>query len=331
MATHIPHHLPADGAPGQLTDDDWQALARAPLFAGCSDAQRRQVQAFAFARHLAHGAFLLQPGEPNTQVYVLVEGQLGAYRDAGLQRPLTRFVPGDCVGEHALIDPDGGTVYVAAQWPSRLIVLSADKLRALIEVVPRIAINALDMLSARLRASNLRADPDDAAVSFDFTATHDAVTGLHNRRWMSETFQGEIARLGQTGEPACLMLLDVDHFDRLNQALGRNAGDAILRQLADLIRNQMPSVDLLARFSGDRFVALLTGTTLEQAFEICERLRLTIAGRQFALRGHIATQITVSIGLARAATQLDDALTHAAAALARAKERGRNLVESPLG
>lgn len=328
MHRHIPPHLPADGEPGHLTPEDWDVLARSNLFKGCSATERALVQDFAYVRHLAHGAFLLQPGEPNQHVYALAEGQLGAYRDPALQRVLARFVPGDCVGEHALVGQDGGTAYVAAQWPSRLIALDAAKLRLVIEHVPRIAINVLDMLSERLRAMNTRADPDDHAYSIDFTATHDAVTGLHNRRWMTETFQGEIARALQEGQPAHLMLMDIDHFDRLNQALGRNAGDAILRQLADLIRNLMPSVDMLVRLSGDRFAALFVGMPLLEAVASADRLRSHITGRQFALRGHIATQITVSVGVAEAATDLDDALANASAALARAKERGRNLVES---
>lgn len=327
MLRPIPPHLPADGAPGHLTDDDWDVLDRCTLFKGCSADERARVQPFACARHLAHGAFLLQPGEPNQHVYVLAEGQLGAYRDAALQRPLARFAPGDCVGEHALVGHDGGTVYVAAQWPSRLIALEAARLRLVIDTVPRIAINVLDILSERLRATHHRADPDPHAHSIDFTATHDAVTGLHNRRWMSDTFQEEIARSLRDGSPACLMVMDIDHFDRFNQALGRNAGDAILRQLADAIRHAMPSVDMLVRMSSDRFAALLTGLSLSEAIANCDRLRNHIAGRQFALRGHIATQMTVSIGLAQAATDLDEALAHACAALARAKERGRNVVE----
>ncbi|WP_179590340.1 GGDEF domain-containing protein [Pigmentiphaga litoralis] len=328
MHRHIPPHLPADGAPGSLTLEDWDALARSGLFAGTTAEQRLLVEPFACTRHLAHGAFLLQPGEANSNIYVLVEGQLGAYRDAATQRMLARFVPGDAVGEHALIGQEGGTVYVAAQWPSRLVVLNAAALRAVIDAVPRIAINVLDMLSERLRAMNLRLEPDEQAESMDFMATHDAVTGLHNRRWMSDAFQSEIAQSQQAGQLLHLMLMDIDHFDRFNQALGRNAGDAILRQLADLIRQVLPGIETLVRVSGDRFAALLSDVTLNEAVAACDRLRNHIAGRQFALRGHIATQITVSIGITPAGTDLDTALGNAAIALARAKERGRNLVES---
>lgn len=326
MTGHIPSHLPVDGAPGELTADDRDVLARSVLFAGCTDEQRDQVRGFAFVTHLPHGAILLQPGEPNHHVYVLVEGQLAAFVDPDLQKRVARFVPGDGLGEHALIGPEGGTAYVAAQWPSRLVALDARRLRTVMENVPRIALNVLDMLSARLRAANLRHDPRESAASIEFMASHDAVTGLYNRRWMASAYAAEIARCARDGEPLCLALIDIDRFERLNQALGRTAGDAILRQLADLTRNLLPSLDMLARVTADRF-ALLIPAPLADALAMCERLRLHVCGRQFALRGHIGTQITLSIGVAQAQADLEATLAKAQAALERAKERGRNTVE----
>lgn len=330
MTGHIPSHLPPDGAPGDLSAEDLDALARSPLFAGCTAEQRGLVRAFAFATHLAHGAILLQPGEPNHHVYVLVEGQLAAFLDADLQKRVARFVPGDSLGEHALVGPEGGTVYVAAQWPARLVALEATRLRAVMETVPRIALNALDMLSARLRAANLRHDPRETAAGIDFMASHDAVTGLYNRRWMATAYPAEMARAGQGGESLCLALIDIDRFDRLNQALGRAAGDAILRQLADLTRNLLPSLDMLARVGGDRFAALVPAS-LAETVAMCERLRLHAGGRQFALRGSLGTQITLSAGVVQAQGDFEATFSRAQAALARAKERGRNTVEPPPG
>ncbi len=321
--------MPPDGAPGDLALPDREALARSLLFAGCSPEQCEMALAFAFVTHLPHGALLLQPGEPNHHVYILVEGQLAAFLDADLHKRAARFVPGDCLGEHALIGPEGGTTYVVAQWPSRLVALDAARLRTVMESVPRIALNALDMLSARLRAANLRHDPEEPA-RLDFMASHDAVTGLYNRRWMMPAYAAEIARCARDGEPLCLALIDIDGFGRLNQALGRLAGDAILRQLADLTRNLLPSQDMLARVTADRF-AMLVPASLADAVAICDRLRQHVGGRQFALRGHIGTQITLSIGVAQARENLEATLAQAQAALERAKERGRNTVEPPPG
>ncbi|GAA4343002.1 hypothetical protein GCM10023144_45530 [Pigmentiphaga soli] len=326
----LPSHLPADGVPGSLADDDKRVLAGCALFTGCSDEQRERAYAFGFVRHLPLGAFLLQPGEPNGHVYVIAAGQLAAFRDAAMQQQLARFVPGDCIGEHAVVGSGGGTTYVTAQWPARLVAFDAAQLRALMETVPRIALNLLDLLSARLRASNLRIDSVKRVESMDFMATHDALTGLHNRRWLQGIYPARLSAAAQEGEPLCLALIDIDRFDRMNRTLGRTAGDAILRQLADLVRQAMPALDTLARLTGDRYAALIPGR-LAEVTAACERLRYQVSGRQFALRGALATQITVSIGVAQAAADLDDALERAAQALARAKERGRNVVEPPPG
>ncbi len=326
MANYFPSHLPPDGTPGALTADDSDALARSALFTDCWSQARDKVEQFAFVRHLAHGTFLLQPGEANPYLYVLVEGQLAAFRDTALQQRLARFAPGEFLGEHALIAPEGGSVYVTAQWPSRLVVLEAESLRRVMEDVPRIALNVLDMLGRRLRAANQDRIPAEQNGVMGFMATHDAVTGLYNRRWVSGSYPAEIAHALQVGEPLCLMLMDVDHFEQVNQALGRAGGDAVLRQLADLTRTVFPSQGTVARVAGDRFAALMPGT-LPEVLAACESLRLRIVGRQFALRGHIGVRITVSIGVAQTSTDLDAALARASSALARAKERGRNTIE----
>lgn len=329
MTGHIPPHLPADGEPGQLTPEDRDALARSLLFAGCTEAQREQAAAFAHVTHVPHGGMLLQPGEPNHNVYVLVEGQLGAYLDANLDKMVARFVHGDSLGEHALIGPDGGTTYVSAQWPTRLVVLDGAKLRALMEQVPRIAINALDILSERLRAANLRHDPSDPDTDIEFMATHDALTGLHNRRWMATSYAAEITRSLRDGEPLCLVLVDVDHFHRMNDGLGRAGADSLLRHLADFIRNLLPALETVVRIANDRF-AFLAPHNLAETLAMCERLRAQVAGRQFSLRGNITTRLTISIGVAAAVADFDTTLAQATAALERAKERGRNTVEPPL-
>jgi diguanylate cyclase (GGDEF)-like protein len=255
---------------------------------------------------------------------------LGIFFDAHLEKMAARITPADIVGEHALIGPDGGTTYVSAQWPARLVAIDAAQLRSVMEQVPRIALNALDVLSERLRASNMRHDPKDSGAGIDFMAHHDALTGLYNRRWMTSSYEAQIASSGRDESSLCLVLLDLDHFQRANEALGRTAADAILRQLADLIRNLLPSLDTLVRVSGDRF-AFLWAAPLAETLAVCERLRAQVANRQFALRGGISTQMTVSIGVAQAMADLDATLEKAQASLARAKERGRNTVEPLLG
>ncbi len=329
----MPEHRPADSKPGQLTADEREALRECRLFAGCQPAVFKIAESLATARSVAHSAMLLEPGEPNEYVYVVVEGQIGVYRDSALQDVLARFVRGDVLGEHALLNPDGGSVFVASQWPSRVLSFHGPELRRLMTHAPQIALNLLDILSERLRNANHRLDaaatnPDTSPA---FLATHDAVTGLHNRRWMLETFQRELDRRAHEKSPVALLIVDLDHFDQINQAVGRSAADSVLKQVADIIRRTVRPADLYARVAADRYAILLPGAELEDARQVADRLRQQIAGRQYPLRGRLAIQVTASVGIAPGGSELEPTLERAEAALAQAKEDGRNRVAVATG
>lgn len=324
----MPEHRPAQSKPGQLTADEREALRECRLFAGCQPAVFKIAESLASARSLAHSAILLEPGEPNEYVYVVVEGQIGVYRDPALQDLLARFVRGDVLGEHALLNPDGGSVFVVSQWPSRVLAFHGPELRRLMTHAPQIALNLLDLLSERLRKANQRLDSQasNSDTTPSFLATHDAVTGLHNRRWMLETFQRELDRRSHEGSPVTLLLLDLDHFDQLNQAVGRSAADSVLKQVADIIRRTVRPADLYARVAADRYAVLLPGASLEDARQVAERLRQQISGRQYPLRGRLAIQVTASIGIAPGSAELELTLGQAETALKQAKDEGRNRV-----
>lgn len=323
----IPSHQPADGRPGDLTPDDAVGLARSRIFAGCpAEAVALAAQA-AFVRHVPHGTLLLQPGENNAYVYVLVEGQLGIFRDPAQNRLLTRLAPGELVGEQAVHDDSGSAFYVFSQWPSRVLAIQAGVMRNLMTQFPQVALNMVEMLLKRLHDISFGVAAEEGAESLEFMTHRDAVTGLHNRRWMTETFTDELTRASRDGVQVCLLLIDIDYFSRLNQALGRAAGDTLLKTVADLIYDGLRPTDICARLSDDSFVALMPGVSIQVAGLIAERIRGQIAGRQFAVHGQISTQLTVSMSAVVAENGLDASLEAAGALLQQAKSLGRNRVE----
>lgn len=327
--TPLPHHLPKAGQTGTLTDDDREVLAQSRLFRDCQPAVLKIAHSLATPVELAHGQYLIEPGEVNQHVFIIVEGQIGVFTDPGLQNAVARFARGEFLGEHALINPLGGSVFVAAQWPSRLLALEASALRKLMSHAPQIALNVLEALSERLRAETQQhASSGLGGIehSPQFLATHDAVTGLHNQRWMKDAFEREINRRARDGKLAALMLVDLDHFTRLNEHIGRAAADLVLRQVADLLRRALRPTDLLARMSADRFAMLLPDCSSEEAAAAGERLRQQIAGRQFALRSRMAVQVTISAGVAPAVDDLESSVENALTALSRAKTNGRNQI-----
>ena len=161
----------------------------------------------------------------------------------------------------------------------------------------------------------------------EFQASHDALTGLANRR----AFEATLRRLEtQRGEPQqyALCLIDLDQFKVVNDTCGHKAGDNLLRQLARVIREQVRSEDLVVRLGGDEFALVLEQCSLEQAEKIANSLRVEIA--EFAFRsGDRVMRVGASIGLACGQTGITDTselLQRVDAACFSAKDAGRNRV-----
>ncbi len=159
-------------------------------------------------------------------------------------------------------------------------------------------------------------------------ATTDPLTGLANRRLFFEEAARELARAARAGTPTAFVMMDLDRFKALNDARGHQAGDHVLAEVAGAVRSALRIEDLVGRYGGEEFAALLPGTELESALALAERIRSLVASLGFE-DGAGPYGVTASFGVAVAAPgELDfDALVAAAdAALYEAKRSGRNLV-----
>ena len=165
-------------------------------------------------------------------------------------------------------------------------------------------------------------------------ATTDMLTGLPNRRAFITRLEEEHARIRRFPEQqAVVLMLDVDDFKRVNDTHGHPVGDVVLRHVAELIRGGIREVDACGRLGGEEFAVLLTGATPAAAAEFAERLRRGIAAAP-ASHGGLDIGVTVSIGVSALAKDddgADAALLRADRALYRAKESGRNRVETDAG
>jgi diguanylate cyclase (GGDEF)-like protein len=157
-------------------------------------------------------------------------------------------------------------------------------------------------------------------------ATTDALTGLWNRRKFNELVAGEVARAHRYSQPLSLGLLDVDHFKRVNDTYGHDVGDAVLRELADVVRGQVRSVDVVARWGGEEFVVLGPGVPVAGCAELAERIRAAAAGHMFPAVG----RVTVSVGVTEYThgDTPDSLFARADKALYAAKDGGRDRVET---
>ncbi len=169
---------------------------------------------------------------------------------------------------------------------------------------------------------------DDVHKSLELAIT-DALTGLHNRRYMERHIGGLVEQATAHGKPLAVLMLDVDHFKAINDTYGHDAGDEVLREFALRIRRSIRGLDLACRYGGEEFLVIMPETDLSAAALVAERLRRTIAGEPFAIeRGQRAMDVTISVGIAALAGGDDPAsvLKRADAALYRAKRDGRNRV-----
>jgi diguanylate cyclase (GGDEF)-like protein len=155
-------------------------------------------------------------------------------------------------------------------------------------------------------------------------AMTDPLTGAFNRRQMDCCLRTTIERRNRMGEPASLLLFDVDHFKRINDACGHAAGDEALRGLVALVSARARQLDMLFRIGGEEFVLLLPGARSAGALAVAEHLRASVAAADL-LYGR---RISISIGVSelKRGQSIAGWMADADAAVYRAKQSGRNRV-----
>ncbi len=158
-------------------------------------------------------------------------------------------------------------------------------------------------------------------------AVTDSLTRIPNRYGFQAQAQQEVARWKRYGTPLCLIMLDVDHFKKINDSYGHLAGDHVLRDVAGVLTDTVRQTDCVSRFGGEEFVVIVPQTILVDAAKTANKLRLAIQNHSFSHQEH-EISVTISAGAADfcEGDELDDVLERADSALYRAKQMGRNKV-----
>ena len=162
-------------------------------------------------------------------------------------------------------------------------------------------------------------------------AITDGLTGLYTRGYLTRTLQTEAARSARSGAPLGMLLLDIDHFKKVNDAYGHHGGDAVLVEIAARMRRLVRNCDVIARYGGEEFAVIAPGATLAKTAELAERIRRGLSATPIALGNDRLHTVTASIGVAvlpARSADADELVLAADRALYTAKNSGRDRVAS---
>ncbi len=197
-------------------------------------------------------------------------------------------------------------------------------------VIVLLGVSALSVrmgaMRARLKAQ--KAELEQALAQIRLLATQDELTGLFNRRHMSTLLTQEHLRTQRSGAPLCIVLMDLDHFKRINDGHGHHAGDAVLKGFAEAGRQALRGTDVLARWGGEEFLLMLPGADAGQAASVVERIRAQLAAVSFdEVAPGLGVTFSAGLALFEPGQTLDQAVERADQAMYRAKTGGRNRTE----
>eukprot|EP01034_Spumella_vulgaris_P041452 gene41452-biopygen35202 len=177
-------------------------------------------------------------------------------------------------------------------------------------------------MQSRLRLSYELKQANEIA---DRMARTDELTGLHNRRAFMELGEQTTHLCQRQGKPLSALLIDVDHFKKINDTHGHSAGDHVLQQLGAVLMQQFRAADVCARIGGEEFVVLLADTDAAAATAVADKLRQRVAGMTLPWQNQ-TLRLTVSVGVASSNGPLGTLLHQADMAMYKAKGGGRNRV-----
>ncbi|MDK9689242.1 diguanylate cyclase [Azospira sp.] len=185
-----------------------------------------------------------------------------------------------------------------------------------------------DVIEHACRQAAIAIDRNRAMDSLHRLATVDTLTGLNNRSRFLDQGEAEITRARRLGRSVAVLMLDVDHFKRINDTHGHGAGDVALKIVAAIIARELRAIDICGRLGGEEFAVMLPETDGQGAMQAAERLRQAVAQEKVRVAEGVELGITVSIGATILAPQdanIDHLLARADGALYEAKRSGRNL------
>lgn len=271
---------------------------------------------------------LIRKNEFNDRLYIILIGSVLVYVDDSAE-PIRELGAGSAFGEVSAMDSKPATASVIASSDCDVLEFSVDDLWYLCRRSHAFAINLLKLFVVDIRRFSMQLDDSIDNVRYvEYKSRIDSLTGLFNRRWLDEKFSKIVTQCHKNKVSLFYLMLDIDNFKDINDSYGHDAGDAVLQQISDILRDYIRERDYAVRYGGDEICLILSDTELSEVQGIAERLRLKIEGTTFRYAADHELNVTISIGLSRLESmdEMSDLMKRADIALYQAKNDGRNRV-----
>ena len=227
----------------------------------------------------------------------------------------------------------GGVLYLLGQFHPATLFIATEFLQELMQwaafslVILFFAWMGADISGLRQALAVKNNELKDALHRISELAVRDELTGLFNRRYISEVFKTQKGMADRGGHDFVLCYLDLDHFKLVNDNYGHSVGDEVLKAYAKIAQSHVRSIDYCSRFGGEEFVIILVKTEINGAHKVVDRIRHSVENYNFQSIAP-GLKVTLSVGMSQYQPyeRVEDSLARADSALYRAKNAGRNCV-----
>lgn len=278
------------------------------------------------------GEMLFQEGDPGDEMYVVVSGAVSIFikDQSGAEVVLAEVGAGSYFGEMSIIDRTSRSAACRVLEDTVLLALHADDFTSIINTMPehaaRVMNRMLTIIVERLmKTGAFVTQMVQYGEESRKRAITDPATGLFNRRYLEESFDGLVTKAKTEGGTLSFVMFDMDRFGSLNTKYGQEFCDRLIVQAADVFRNVFSREDILVRYGGDEFIFLFPGTDSMGAQQKCNALCQAIRDMRF--QEHEELRLSCSMGFASLpehANTTDELKERSDKALYRAKEAGRD-------
>lgn len=306
-------------------------LETSPLFLGVSHRDIIAVLRKSQLVSLGKGNILLKRGEYNNNFYLILSGRLNIQMsEAGA--PFALAGQSECVGEMSTLGDGFASAFVVAATECKLVAISQAAIWELIDTSHQAALNILRILSHRFSFnSRTLSDASDQQSGYTEPSMVDELTGLYNRNWMNDKLERYLQRGNTNNQPGCLVMLEMDGYDKFSDEFGMLGADLALRSIAHSMLTCLRPDDQAGHYMGPKFSIFLPNTSsLSDAGIAGERLRIAIKNAPVVLpSGDALPAISVSLGIAQARQndRLATLIERAMNALHQAQVSGGNCVK----